>query len=67
MAPKLGKATLVCSRVGCKGTCPLHVVVRSNKADGVPAKCFTCERKYVVPKDFIAGGGAKGSGKGRRK
>ena len=34
---------------GCAGSCQLSVVLRSNKADGIPAKCMVCERKYKVP------------------
>ena len=65
-------------RNGCSGSCPLSVVVRSNKADGAPAKCFICDQKYGLPKGAqqrIAAGKeaskrnamAKGLGKGKGK
>jgi hypothetical protein len=63
---KVAKASVICLRPGCKGTCPLHVVIRSNKPDGVPATCFQCERVFKAPSGFSTDdkGARKGSGKG---
>ena len=39
-----------CCKVGCKGACPLNVVLRASQVDGVPAKCLyedLCERVVV--------------------
>ena len=49
MAPKTFRPKVACLRPGCDGTCPLHVVLRSNKPDGVPAKCFKCDQTFKKP------------------
>ena len=46
---KLKQQLVQCSKSGCKGSCPLHVVCRGAQADGVPAKCFECGQKYKLP------------------
>ncbi len=46
---KAARPKVACTKAGCSGTCPLHVVLRSNRQDGVPAKCFVCDRKFKVP------------------
>ena len=38
-----------CSKPGCKGSCPIAVVRRGLQADGVPAKCLECDRRYQLP------------------
>ena len=43
------RAKVACNKPGCAGLCPLNVVLRSNRADGVPATCQVCGRKYKVP------------------
>jgi hypothetical protein len=60
---------VACLKAGCVGCCPLAVVVRSNKADGVPAKCQVCGMVFAVPasaKDAPRGK-AKGKGEGSGK
>ena len=49
MPPKLAMPKVACTKPGCTGSCPLHVVVRGAAADGVAAKCFECNRPYRVP------------------
>ncbi len=40
-----------CNKKGCKGkACPLFVVLRSNKPDGLPARCWECQTPFQVPK-----------------
>jgi hypothetical protein len=46
---KTSRAIIPCSKHGCTGSCPLSVVLRSNKKDGVPAACLVCDRRYKVP------------------
>ena len=54
------KTLVQCTKPGCQGTCPLNVVVRSNRWDGTPAKCFQCDRLFKVPAGF------KGEDAGRK-
>jgi hypothetical protein len=76
MPPKLTLPSNARPMVACmacrKGSCPLQVVIRSNKPDGVPAKCFACDKVYPVPN--VSFGAidhqdkkTKGWGKGRGK
>jgi hypothetical protein len=52
-----------CSRFGCTGSCPLAVILRGSKPDGIPAKCFQCDKVYVVPKNVDVQARATGTNK----
>ena len=58
---RASKCKVQCTRAGCGGTCPLSVVVRGSQKDGIPAKCYLCDRKYKLPP------GAAGLQQGGRK
>jgi hypothetical protein len=57
MAPK---EMVECETWGCTGSCPLFVVNRSNKRDGIPAKCFECGEPYLWSKVGNRRGGTQG-------
>ena len=40
--------TVPCSNPKCKGSCPLRVVVRSNRPDGIPAFCYDCGKVFKL-------------------
>jgi DNA repair exonuclease SbcCD ATPase subunit len=63
------KPKVLCSKTGCRGSCPLAVVLRSNKADGIPAKCQVCDKKFPVPANAKAlqQGNDKGASKSGEK
>ena len=69
MPPKTNeqrKALVQCTRPGCKGVCPLKVVLRAAKSDGFPAVCYTCGNKFKAPPGMAPPGVADGRTGGNR-